>query len=79
MGVNSPVSPDEKKDGISFGEYVDLFFDISEDDALSDDEVSDKLDAALTARGIPEARQTELVGELLQAFHNPRTDQPTAA
>ena len=73
--ATAPISPDEKKDGISFQEYLDLFYDLLDGDSLSDDEFDKKLNQILTDRGIPEDRQTQLAGELVQAFHNPQPKQ----
>jgi hypothetical protein len=68
----APISPDEKKDGISFQEYLDLFYDLLEEESLSDDEFERKLNQILNDRGIPEDRQTQLAGEFIQALHNPQ-------
>lgn len=71
----APTSVDEKKDGISFQEYLDLFWAISDDESLTEEQQNDLIGKRLDEMGISEERQAELAGEMLQAFHNP---QPAA-
>jgi hypothetical protein len=75
----APVLIDEEKGGMSFGEYIDIFFDVADTESLTEDAKEDALQKILKERGISEDRQRELANEMLQSWHNPQVKQPKAA
>lgn len=53
---------------MSFDEYADLFWSITDDESLSPDQKEAKIKSDLTARGISQLRQEELAAELVRSF-----------
>lgn len=53
---------------MSFDEYADLFWSITDDESLSPDQQEAKIASELRARGISQLRQDELAAELVSSF-----------
>jgi hypothetical protein len=60
---------------MTFEEYLDVFWDVSDNESLTETDQLAEMEKRLTEAGISKEDQDRLAGELMRSFNNPQPKQ----